>query len=267
MQERHINREQYFKELAYTSEHYYIPYIKQYHELKQKLNILEIGCGEGGNLLPFSKMGCIVTGVDIAKCRIEEAKHFFEKNNALGTFIAEDIFNLKELESKFDIIICHDVIEHIYNKSSFLAKIGNYLREDGIIFMSFPAWLMPFGGHQQICKNRICSHLPFIHWLPALLYKSVLRLFNEDDGCIRELLSIKQTRVTIEKFEKLILNNTTLHINDRQLFLINPHYKIKFGLRPMRLPVAISYMPFIRDVFSSSCFYILSYKDSNRKGY
>lgn len=212
-------------------------------------------------------MGCIVTGVDIAKCRIEEAKRFFEQNNVLGTFIAEDIFNLKELESKFDIIICHDVIEHIYNKSSFLAKIGNYLREDGIIFMSFPAWLMPFGGHQQICKNRICSHLPFIHWLPALLYKSVLRLFNEDDGCIRELLSIKQTRVTIEKFEKLILNNTTLHINDRQLFLINPHYKIKFRLRPMRLPVAISYMPFIRNVFSSSCFYILSYKNPNRKVY
>ena len=263
MQERHRNRKQYFKELAYTSEHYYIPYIKQYHDLKQGSYILEVGCGEGGNLLPFSKMGCFVTGVDIARSRIEEAKLFFKQHNVLGTFIAEDVFKLRGIESKFDVIICHDVLEHIYNKLSFLITISKYLREDGILFMSFPAWLMPFGGHQQICRNRICSHMPFIHYLPTHLYKNVLKLFNEDDGCIKELLSIKQTRVSVENFEKIVRKHTKLHICDKQLYLVNPHYKIKFGLNPIKLPIVISYIPFVRNFFSTSCFYILSVKHSD----
>lgn len=68
---------------------------------------MEIGCGEGGNLLPFAEMGCNVTGVDIAAYRIEEARSFFEMEQMNGEFIAEDILNLKHLEHKFDIIICH----------------------------------------------------------------------------------------------------------------------------------------------------------------
>lgn len=261
MQERHTNRELYFKELAFTSETFFVPYVQHYHVIKPGQSVLEIGCGEGGNLLPFAEMGCAVTGVDIARCRIEEAQRFFEQRHASGNFIAEDIFNIKNLEHKFDIIICHDVIEHISDKSSFLARIGNYLQDDGVIFMSFPAWPMPFGGHQQICRSRLCSHAPFIHLLPTFLYKTVLNVFGESNGCVRELLSIKQTRITIERFEKLVVNNTNLYIRDRQLYLISPHYKIKFGWRPIKLPVAISFMPFIRNVFSTTCFYIISRKD------
>ncbi len=54
MQERHRSREQYFKELAITSRKYFIPYITRYKKIEAGMNILEIGCGEGGNLLPFS---------------------------------------------------------------------------------------------------------------------------------------------------------------------------------------------------------------------
>ena len=66
MQERHKNRQQYFKELTETSRRYFIPYIQKHYAIKAGMNVLEIGCGEGGNLLPFAEMGCNVTGVDIA---------------------------------------------------------------------------------------------------------------------------------------------------------------------------------------------------------
>ena len=39
--------------------------------------VLEVGCGEGGNLLPFAKAGCRVMGVDIDAMRIEQARAFF----------------------------------------------------------------------------------------------------------------------------------------------------------------------------------------------
>ena len=79
MQERHINRERYFEEQARTSKKYYIPYIEKIiGELPDK--VLEIGCGEGGNLLPFAEYGCEIVGVDIAALRIEQARTFFAKS-------------------------------------------------------------------------------------------------------------------------------------------------------------------------------------------
>ena len=150
MQERHKNRLVYFKELSITSKNYFIPYIQNWFPIEPGIDVLEIGCGDGGNLLPFSKMGCNTIGVDIAASRIKDAQIFFKTAHAKGIFIAQDIFLLKELEQNFDIIICHDVLEHITDKELFLSNLDKYLKPQGIVFMSFPAWQMPFGGHQQI---------------------------------------------------------------------------------------------------------------------
>lgn len=259
MQERHINRTIYFRELSITSKNYFIPYIQRWHKIETEMSILEIGCGEGGNLLPFSEIGCFTTGVDIAVNRIEEAKYFFNKFQAKGNFIAEDIFSLRNPGSKYDIIICHDVIEHIEDKESLLLIIKDYLKNDGVVFMSFPAWQMPFGGHQQICKNHVLAHLPFVHLLPVILYKTMIKLFGENEDCIKELLSIKHTHTTIELFERIV-NKTNLTIQNRQLWLINPHYEVKFGLHPCKLPHLFSSIPYLRNFLSSSCFYILSHQ-------
>lgn len=256
MQARHKNRTIYFKELSITSKNYFVPYIRRWHPVEAGMNVLEIGCGEGGNLLPFAEMGCNTTGVDMAESRIEDAVTFFKTAHAKGVFIAQDIFLLDGLKQDFDIIICHDVLEHIADKELFLAYLNTYLKPQGIVFMSFPAWQMPFGGHQQICKSKILSHLPFIHLLPATIYRLLLRAFRESDGCITELLSIKHTRMTIESFENLV-KNTPLSIQNRELWLINPHYKIKFGLTPRKLNKCIAHIPIFRNFFSTSCFYIL----------
>lgn len=57
MQARHQNRWIYFQESANTSHEFYIPYLKEYGiEIEKGVRVLEVGCGEGGNLLPFSEM-------------------------------------------------------------------------------------------------------------------------------------------------------------------------------------------------------------------
>lgn len=95
------------------------------------MNVLEIGCGDGGNLLPFSQMGCHVTGCDMAECRIKDAQRFFDEEKAEGRFIASDVFLLKDLEHQFDLIICHDVIEHIMDKKDFIHKCKSLLNSGG----------------------------------------------------------------------------------------------------------------------------------------
>ncbi len=256
MQKRQTNRELYFKELSITSKKYFIPYISKFKKIEEGMNILEIGCGDGGNLLPFAELGCNTTGVDISEGRIKDAVLFFKERQIKGDFIASDIFKLKELEHNFDLIICHDVIEHIEDKVTFISNLPKYIKPGGIIFISFPAWQMPFGGHQQICKSKIISHLPFIHLLPTFMYKTILKMSGENEGCIKELLSIKETKTPIELFEELV-HKQQITVADKLLFFINPHYEIKFGLKPRKLPAIIAGIPYLRNFLTTSCFYIL----------
>ena len=260
MQKRHKDRDAYFRELAKTCEEYFVPYIETWHTLGAGTSVLEIGCGEGGNLLPFARRGCCTLGVDRAACLIDVARQNFDRAGADGVFIAEDIFSVKGLDRGFDVIVCHDVFEHIADKPQFLSAVGRYLAPGGIVFMAFPAWQMAFGGHQQICRSKVLSRLPFVHLLPAALYRRVIRLFGEDENCLEELLSIRRTRVTIERFEDM-LKPAGLQVADRQLWLVNPHYKVKFGLVPRRLCAFVSDVRFLRDFLSSSCFYILRRTD------
>lgn len=256
MQERQTDRTRYFNELATTCEKYFFPYISLFKAPKPGLQVLEIGCGDGGNLLPFSRRGCNTLGVDMSSSRIEVAKKRFSELGAAGEFIAADIFTLTEWEHRFDLIICHDVLEHIGDKRLFLSNLRKYTAPEGIIFMSFPAWQMPFGGHQQICRNKYLSHLPFFHLLPDSLYRSILNIAHEPPATIQELLSIKSTRCPIELFECLA-KEEKLHILNRRLYLINPHYEVKFGMRPRLLWPIIGDITGIRNFFTSSCFYIL----------
>lgn len=255
MQQRQQNRRLYFLELAQTSRKYFIPYIEN-HKRISGAKVLEIGCGDGGNLLPFSEMGCSTTGVDIDNGRIKDATLFFEEQQAKGDFIASDIFQLEGMEHTFDLIICHDVIEHIEDKTAFLSKLRSFLQTDGLMFISFPAWQMPFGGHQQICRSRVISHLPFIHLLPNIVYKTLLKWGGENERCISELLFIKKTQMPIELFEQL-LRKEQVTIIDRTLFFINPHYETKFGLKPRKLFALIKAIPYLRNFCTTSCFYLL----------
>lgn len=261
MQKRHTNRERYFEEQAHTSRNYYIPYIKRnIGHLPDK--VLEVGCGEGGNLLPFVESGCRVVGVDIVTSRIQQATTFYQKRHQKGHFIAADILELKEQE-RFPLIVIHDVIEHIKNKKLFLSKLKDHLEADGVIFIAFPAWQMPFGGHQQIAHSKIISHLPFIHLLPCTLYKWMLKLHGENEGTIAELLEIKQTKCTIEMFQSLA-QKAGYQIADRQLYFINPHYQVKFGLSPRKLNRIVTATPYLRNFFSTSCFYILRRRETEK---
>jgi cyclopropane fatty-acyl-phospholipid synthase-like methyltransferase len=71
MQERHSNRKRYFNEQGLTTAKYVIPYISDLIAITPETTVLEIGCGEAGNLKPFLDMGCRCVGIDISEGRKE----------------------------------------------------------------------------------------------------------------------------------------------------------------------------------------------------
>lgn len=258
MQIRHNNKEQYFNEQGLTSEKYVVPFISDLVKIDTKTTVLEIGCAEAGNLKPFVNLGCKATGIDISCTRIELAKKFFEnhpnKNNL--TLLCEDIYKVKP-DKTYDLIIMRDVIEHIPNQEIFLGFVKNFLKTDGKFFLAFPPWQNPFGGHQQICKSKILSVLPWIHLLPRPLYKLVLKFFGESDETITALFEIKDTGISVERFEK-ILKRENYKIQKRVFWFINPNYQTKFGLKPRKQASIISLIPWVRNFFTTAMYYVIS---------
>lgn len=256
---RYTDRERYFNELAQTSETYFTDYILRFKGLGAGTRVLEIGCGEGGNLVPFAKAGCSVCGLDLAGGKIANADWFFQAQGLSGVFLCADFLTATELKGGFDLILIHDVIEHIEPeyKSLFFRRAKDLLSSDGIVFWGFPAWQMPFGGHQQICRSKVCSKLPFMHLLPAGIYKRYLQLFGESEACINELMSIKKSKMTIESFERLCAAEG-YDVLDRKLWFINPHYQVKFNLKPRVLWGWLGNIPWLRNFFTTGCFFITS---------
>ncbi|MEG2336526.1 MAG: class I SAM-dependent methyltransferase, partial [Bacteroidales bacterium] len=245
-----------------SSQKYFLPYIQQFISIDANTRILEVGCGEGGNLLPFAQKACTVAGIDPDKIKIEAARAIFEEKNLSATMIAASFFDVPSLDSGFDLILVHDVIEHITDKKEFFAHLKDFLNPNGLVFFGFPAWYMPFGGHQQMCSNSILSKLPFIHLLPKSLYKTLLKAGKESPSGMDELLDIKACKVSIEYFAQLA-KEASYEILDRRLYFINPHYEIKFGLRPRILTPIIAKIPYFRNFFCTSCFYILKNKSTS----
>jgi hypothetical protein len=125
-----------------------------------------------------------------------------------------------------------------------------------VVFFAFPPWYMPFGGHQQICRSKWLSKLPYYHLLPMRLYQQVLRWGGERAQTIQELREIKETGISIERFER-ILRKHNYGVLQRKIFLINPIYQYKFGWAPRSQSTWLSRLPYLRDFFSTAVYFLV----------
>lgn len=258
MQARHSDRKKYFNEQALTTRKYVIPYLHDLIEINENTSVLEIGCGEAGNLVPFLDMGCKrVVGIDISEGRIENGQlyHSDHPNYKNLELIAEDIYDTETTE-EFDIIISRDVIEHIPNQEKFMNRCRDFMKPNGLYFIGFPPWYNPFGGHQQLLKHKLFSKLPYFHIIPRSLYKGLLRLMGESEAKIKGMLEIYDTRITIDRLNKILKINN-YQILKKTDYLFNPNYETKFGLKPRKQLKLISSIPFVRNFFVTASYYVV----------
>lgn len=259
MQERHKNRLLYFNEQAQTTENYVIPFIEDVFPLKRDIRILEIGCGEGGNLKPFLDRGYNCTGIDINAGQIDNARRFYENHpqRLQLTLLTDDIYNWTQ-HPVYDLIILRDVIEHIHNQERFMALLTSFLAPNGVVFFGFPAWQMPFGGHQQICTSTL-SKMPFIHLLPKRCYQWLLQSCGEKESTINELLEIKETGITLERFERILKQNK-YSILKKEYWFIQPNYEVKFHLKKRRVLPFFRSILYLRNFYTTAGYYVIGKK-------
>lgn len=257
---QHTDAQLRFRQQEENSGAYVLPFIQAAFPLEPGMRVMEIGCGEGGVLAPFLEHGCTAVGVDLEPERIALAAGFLKDAVEQGKLrlIAQNIYDLDflgEFRQYFDLIILKDAIEHIPDQDRLMGYLQQLLRPGGAIFLGFPPWYMPHGGHQQICRSKWLSVWPYIHLLPGGWYRRLLQAFGEDPSTVKELLEIKETGISIERFEK-ILKHHQYRILRRRFYLVNPIYRYKFGWKPRQQSSMIARIPFWRN-FVTTCMYYL----------
>ena len=101
--------------------------------------VLDIGCRNGVLTKHFAD-GNIVWGVDIDPVALGEAKELLQNKNTQNKFFEMDLLaDWSELNGeKFDVIVCGEVLEHLYFPERVVQKVVAHLNQGGIFLGSVP---------------------------------------------------------------------------------------------------------------------------------
>jgi S-adenosylmethionine-dependent methyltransferase len=102
-----------------------------------KYNILDVGGGNGFNSIYFAKQGHSVTLLDYSPTMLSEAKQAAKREGLFEkiTFCQADVNEIHNLfqEQRFDLIICHLMIEFVQEPMKVLKNICTLLAPNGLL--------------------------------------------------------------------------------------------------------------------------------------
>lgn len=143
--------------------------IRRFASLENQ-TILDVGCGLGMYVRAFRRFSSEVHGVDIDPLKIAEASH--ELPN-LCVASAED---LPYRSGAFDLVLSHEVIEHVAADRKAVAEAVRVLRDpvpaDGLpggrLIMFAPNRLYPFETHGFFWGGKYrAGNIPLVNYLPG----------------------------------------------------------------------------------------------------
>jgi 2-polyprenyl-6-hydroxyphenyl methylase/3-demethylubiquinone-9 3-methyltransferase len=96
---------------------------------------LDVGCGAGLLAEPLARLGATVTGIDATPEVIAVARAHAE---AMGFAIDYRAGDVQQLDGKFDLVTCMEVIEHVADPAAFLKALAERLAPGGLLILSTP---------------------------------------------------------------------------------------------------------------------------------
>ncbi len=109
----------------------------------KNLNILDVGCGTGGNIILLKEFGR-VTGLDSS----EEALKF-AKGRGFTQLIQANATKLPLPDNAFDLVSVLDALEHIKDDSGVIREARRVLRPGGLLLITVPAYQWLWSQHDE----------------------------------------------------------------------------------------------------------------------
>jgi len=220
-------KQYYFEYQRSLAADYYIPFLntKNDIDLKDK-NILEIGCGNGGFIGAFGEYSDNCVGFDLKDLEWDKSNVKYHRLNVFDKNLTDKI------DSKFDIIILRDVIEHLDNRQTdmLFKQIDLISNKDTVILVTFPPFYSPFGLHQQVLLKSALRFIPYLSLIPKELIKILVEGAKDNKEGTEELLSLYDSKKTISMFYKLVSQHG-YSILDEKFFHVRPSHEIRYGIK------------------------------------
>lgn len=238
-----------------------VPYLRQQNVFKPGDRVAEIGCAEAGVLMAFAEAGARdVLGTDIELHRLDAGSEIASQLHIPLTLSSHNVLLdalRPEWQQAFDLVILRDVIEHLDDTELALKNVQRLLKPGGFLFIEFPPYNSPFGGHQHLLRNTM-GKFPYTHLLPEPLFtKMTASGWHEVD--IKEVRRLAKIRLMPKSF-KVAAKAAGYTICHEQYYLLRPVFKMKFGLPTIPL-TAIKWIPGVKELLSLEANYILQFKE------
>jgi len=142
---KYLDLDAYYKTLMFTSVK---KRCKELYQLIRETNtkkVLDYGSGVGTHAISFLENNNEVHVLDVKNSPLLS----FTVNRILArkyTAIAYDNESILPT-NYYDVIICADVLEHVYDPMCELNKMNTALKKDGIIFLEVSNMVKPSSGH------------------------------------------------------------------------------------------------------------------------
>lgn len=196
------------------------------------IDILEVGCGTGGNLAMLSDFGR-VTAVEKNAWAAEYAQNKFGGRTDV---LSADFLELDFSGRRFDLICAFDVLEHLQDDVSALQRMADMLADNGRILVTVPAYKWLWSNHDRklhhyrryhrnelvVMINSLPLKIEFISYFNCLLFPLSVCLRALDVFLLKDLSS--QT-----SYVDGLLNTMLLKIFSSERHLLR-YARLPFGL-------------------------------------
>ncbi len=159
------------------------------------IDVLDFGCGWGGETLWLAGRVRSVVGVDVERASIDQAESAATAHQVRNCrFLWSPEGLIPAPSSSFDAVFSTDTFEHVLHLDRAFGEIFRVLRPGGVLLTRFgPLFYSPFGYHL-----RWACQVPYAHLIFGL--DPIITLRNEQGGSDQRVSSWEETGLNRKRY-------------------------------------------------------------------
>ena len=150
----------------------YLPRLMHFSSYKG-MNLLEVGCGVGIDLVRFAHAGANVTGIDLSKVAIDLAHRNFMQSGLNADLFIMNGECMQFADDTFDVVYAHGVLQYTADTGKMIAEIHRVLKPGG------EAIVMVYNKYSWLNLMRSVTKVPLEHEDAPVLKKFSVRELEE----------------------------------------------------------------------------------------